>query len=247
MIFVKWEIILRFSSLISFVFFHYSIVNAKIPQWAKENSIRKNGDILLVVCNGEGPSVESSRNNALNSCKLSGSQFLSKTFKVKSISIQTEKSVGLHEEISERFEVKNLDCLPKRSEISEVISGTIVTWLQCEFDLKKAIAKEINNNYPDDSNTQKSNELNEENFDTPSEINDELIESITIMTIPNCDTILVVGKLSRTLKCKANPVLIELMSGDKQLIIRTSKYRPVTLSVSKQNVGRTIKVILNHE
>lgn len=93
--------------------------NAKIPDWAAHNSTKLNGQILTTVCHGLGPSLDIARSEALKTCQSNSSQFFKSKIRIKSLSVETEKSVGFHQEITYADAIEGLNCDPQRDQTDE--------------------------------------------------------------------------------------------------------------------------------
>ena len=220
-----------------------SSANAKIPSWAQKNTITKDRNILSVVCNGTGPSVEISRKDALSSCKSSASQYLNKKTQIKTLSVQTEKSVGFHEEITENSEILNLSCIPQNDEILVSDSGSYETWLKCKFDLTDVKILPIEHSLSIENKT--DTELSSlRPLVRIVKQSDDIVKILTISSVPKCDSIIIKGQKSRTILCRTNPQLLELQDGDKNLIVRAKNYLPKTLNIKEENYSGSINIIL---
>lgn len=184
------------------------------PSWFTENGQRFSGGFYEVSCQGFGPSPYHARREALDECRLTAASAIQAKLEVSSISIQTERDVGLHEEISQRQDYEGLICDPLREAIEEA-EGQSKAWIKCRFDLAKVTAVE-----------------KEEKPKGPAvSLSDK--RRVTIATIPSCESILVEGKSPRVIRCKANPQTILLHPGDVKLIIRAIKHLPKELLVTE--------------
>lgn len=217
-----------------------SVGQAKIPTWAANNSTKLNGSSLRTVCHGIGPSVEIARSEALKSCQLSASQFFASKIKVKSLSVETEKSVGFHQEVTSNDEIKNLICDPIKDELEETDSQYSI-WLECKFDLKNVAFKNVDN--PDSlPNNKNLNKLDLVKVDSKI---DQSAKYIFVSVIPKCESILAKGIASRVINCGQNPLKILIKDGDTELIVRAKGYKPKTIDVGGINANETIQILLD--
>jgi len=215
--------------------------SAKVPTWAQSNTLTKNGNTLMVVCNGTGPSVETARKDAIFSCKSSASQYLTKRTQIKSLSVQTEKSVGLHEEVVENSEIIDLTCIPRKDEIVDEGNGKFSSWIRCEFDLSKS--KVVESKSEKDTNETESTVSSLKSADHSTVGSDIVINTLIVSSVPKCESILVQGNKSRTVQCATNPQSIQLDEGDKIAIVRARGYLPKTLDL-KGKRNESVNVIL---
>ncbi len=220
--------------------FMVSASHAKVPSWAASNSTKLNGSSLRTVCHGLGPSVEIARSEALKSCQLNASQFFKSKIKVKSLSIETEKSVGFHQEISTDDEFSNLICDPTKDELEESDSQYSV-WIECKFDLNKASVAHTDK--LEGSPTNK--DLNALEPIKIKDTNDQQSKYIFVSIIPKCESILVKGTFSRVVECTQNPLKIQVKDGDKEFIVRAKGYKPKTIQVGGIGANETLQVLLD--
>lgn len=214
--------------------------SAKVPTWAASNSTKLNGSLLTTVCHGIGPSVDIARSEALASCQLSASQFFKSKIKVKTLTIETEKSVGFHQEVSSDDELSNLVCSPARNEIEELDSQYSV-WIECKFDTSKTQSKPIeaiSGNEPKENNNL--------SYNKPSKvITSSLTKTIFLSTIPKCESIIIKGDRPRTIDCKSNPIELSLYNSDIEMIIRAKNYKPKTLGLKSRSNNENLQVLLD--
>ncbi|HEY8272389.1 MAG TPA: hypothetical protein VIG33_15970 [Pseudobdellovibrionaceae bacterium] len=225
-------------TLIMASIFIASAAHAKIPTWAANNSTKLNGSSLRTVCHGVGPSVDIARSEALKSCQLSASQFFISKIKVKSLSVETEKSVGYHQEVSSDDELSNLICDPTKDELEETDSQYSI-WLECKFDLNRVKAKPIK-----DSSDPVTAEDTNLSYSKPSAMtSDHSSKTVFLSTIPKCESIIIKGDRPRTVECKSNPVELDISDADKKAIIRVREYKPKTIQLKKRTDNETIQVL----
>ena len=107
------------------------------PDWAKQNTQVRKGNLYRVVCTGEAPSIDLARREALQSCRNSATSQLMTEANIKRVTIETERAVAYHQEVSEDLNYKGLDCVPEQEQIDDHQSSVQV-WMKCLFDLNKA-------------------------------------------------------------------------------------------------------------
>ena len=212
-----------------------------MPSWAKKNTIKKSGNLFTSICEGLGPSVSLARKEAINNCQVSAKQFLDNEIKVKTLSVETEYSVGFHQEVEEVGSVRNLVCNPKRDEVIEKDSQFQV-WIQCEFNLTKA------SSMPDKKSEAKADSARTSGLTavTPkmkSETSRDS-QSVVLESVPQCDSIVIRGIKSRTMSCASNPMSVVITDGDKEIIVRAKDFVPKTIPVPQGGLNETIQVFL---
>ncbi len=193
-----------------------------IPDWAKENSFSQRKNILEIVCSGKGPSMEQARAEAIASCKTTASNQLNKNTEIKSLSIETERTVAFHQEVAENFRVSSLSCKVIKESVEER-DGFFEIWNKCQFDLAKA----------------KVSGSRETAFKEPNhfESGDHLV---SILSVPACDDILVRGQMPRKIECKARPTSVVLKKGDQELIVRAKDCAPKTVRLNADMIASEI-------
>lgn len=200
------------------------------PEWTRQNGIQQQGSILTVVTTGSGPSLDLARRLAIDQAKGTAAEQINGSANIQSMSIETEKSVSFHSEVSSTKKVEGLTCKPS-NEYVEDKEGSFTVWLRCEFDLKKARVQMV------DETPRSSNESPASKKDVGKSI--EIVgkgpsasrvapgttsrgenRHLILSVVPSCESILVRGKQSRSISCKSNPVTVTLLPTDKELIIR---------------------------
>lgn len=233
--------------------FFGGVAQAKVPAWAAKDSHKLVGSRLITVCTGTGPSVDIARKEALNSCRSAAKDQLVTNIKIRSLTIQTEKSVGFHEEISEGTEYTGLICKPEKDELEER-EGSFTVWMRCAFDLSKVKAIPVGQ----ESEEAKSNGGDSiENRESLAELEiskaanqakDIFSEKRTLIVsvVPRCESLLVRGEKSRALACDENPVTVLLDPADKEILVRAKGYKPKTIKLGKEKKNHeAIQVVLD--
>lgn len=219
-------------------------LRADMPIWAKKNSTKKTGDILTSACEGTGPSASLARKEAINNCQTVARQFLDGEIKVKSLSVETESSVGFHQEVQESSVIKNLVCDPQKEETSEM-DGQFQVWIQCRFDLGKAkVAKDTDKSLPPKTDGTLVDGL-VSSKPPEFEATDKDQRLIFLEVVPQCDSVVVRGKRPRTISCDTNPLRISLDGSEEEMIVRAKGYQPKTISIRKGGVHETLRVFLD--
>lgn len=218
--------------------FMASPCHAKVPIWAANNSTKINGSTLYTVCHGLGPSVDIARSEALKSCQLSAGQFFKSKIKIKSLSVETEKSVGFHQEVSSEDELTDLICDPTRDQLEEVESQYSF-WLECKFNLNpvkiKSFGKTTSSIAEEDSGLAY--------FEPPKRPENKPSKTVFITTVPKCDSVIIRGARPRTVECKNNPIELDITADDDEAIIRVPKYKPKTIQLRKRTDNETIQIL----
>lgn len=222
-------------------FLFCSAGEAKIPNWAASNTTKQDGTSIQTVCNGQGPSVEIARSEALRACQVNASDFFKSKITIKSLSVETEKSIGFHQEIFSDNEYEGLICDPLRNELEEIDSHYSF-WLECKFDLKKVKVrpKTVVSEPPDSAGNLNS-------LESISVTHKKHYQSkfLIISTLPKCESLLITGATSRVIECTSNPVKVILEKNDKEIIVRAKNYKPKKINLRKTNENETIQVILD--
>ena len=216
-----------------------------IPSWAREGGQQRIGQVYRVACSGIGPDASIARREAIESCQSSAGQQLLTNIRVKSLSVETEKEVAFHQEISDEAQFSNLRCNPLKEKINDT-DQQVKLWLLCEFDLSKAKAIPLNSkNDPTEAKTTNNGII--KNKDDLERVTAKYgrgktgrylsgqQKTITISVVPQCTDLLIRGEEpSRTIACHENPVTVVVDQADTEIIVRASGYMPKTLSLSKR-------------
>lgn len=211
----------------------------KVPSWATNNTITKSGDFVTSVCEGTGSSLSVARQEAIQNCQVSVSQFLNGEVKVSALSIETEKDVGFHQQVEQRMNFKNFNCEPVKDEIVQN-EGNYTYWIKCKFDIKKIATVP---NVTDENATQ----LKDLGLKSVERLKSKDIAEgkvIILETIPQCDSVLVKGAKARTISCKTNPISLAIYEKDEQIIIRLKDYQPKTLNIKEGFKNEKLSVLL---
>lgn len=216
---------------------------ADVPSWAKKNTTKKSGNSLNMVCEGTGPSASLARREAISNCQVSAKQFLDNEIKIKTLSVETEFSVGFHQEVEESGSVRDLVCNPKRDEVIEK-NEQYQVWLECQFDLNKAkVEPKANKELRLDED--KAPHPGLESM-TPAKVKKTDVDhqALILESVPQCDSVIIRGVKPRTIPCQSNPMKIVVEDTDKEIIVRANKFQPKTITIPKGGSNETIQVFL---
>lgn len=191
------------------------------PDWAKRDTFKLNSkNELEVVCQASGPSVQDARERAVSECTSTASQYISKDISFKSLTVETETDVAVHNQVTYENKIKNLTCKPQNESIEEKEAGFEV-WIRCLYSLGQAKVNSTSNDKGDSS-------LIEANTKSKA-------YRISISSVPPCTSILVQGVLTKTFQCKSNPTVITATANDKALIVRANGKKPKTVLLPLKN------------
>jgi hypothetical protein len=197
-----------------------------MPGWALSNTQELSGSTYRVVCSGQGPSIDLARREAEQSCKASAAGKLSTTGTVSVVTIETEKDIGLHQEVSERISYRNLLCEPENEAVDEG-EGHITVWLKCRFNLLAASTAADDSPEPGGATA-----VTEEAKVTLTPIASGPVSqvssstSLSVSVVPACDDILVSGGRPRVVRCDGNPVSVVVTDADSVATVRAKGYQP---------------------
>lgn len=213
---------------------------ADMPNWAKKNSTRKSGNLLTTVCEGVGPSASLARKDAINNCQVTARQFVANEIKIKSFSVETESSVGFHQEVEDSAVVKNLSCDPKKEETTE-LNDQFRVWIECQFVLKKIEVTSV-----DPKSTSTETVRDDLKSVEPSKKVDLQKDGQTVFleVVPQCESVLVRGSKPKVINCKSNPVRLSLGDDDSEIIIRAKGFQPKTIKLEKGGNHGALRVFL---
>jgi hypothetical protein len=200
-----------------------------IPPWAKSQGQSLNGNIYTVTCSGRGPAIDLARVEATRNCKLAASQVLDNEFQIKGMTIETEKDVAFHREIQNNATFKNLQCKPVREEFEQESTGSYTCWLQCQFDISQVNVTEKKDEKPLREPLSNSNLTSLSAKQVPKSEGNQIStrnQTITIISIPPCEDLLISGVKPRTHRCSGNPTTVIVNSDDESILVRSSGYVP---------------------
>jgi len=229
-----------------FVLLIPAIASAETPAWIRNGTRLSNG-IYETVCSAVAPSVDQARRQAIHSCQASATDNLNQNVEFKNIMIETERDVVLHTESFSKSAIKNLMCEPLKEEIQDN-KDSVKIWVLCKFDLKKVVVENIVDTKATTDSISDAAAIRSRGVAANSPpIFDSDSRSITVSTIPACESILVRGKISRIIPCDKNPIQLLVNKSDKEIIVRKSRFKSKTILVPEifSNDEETIDVVLD--
>lgn len=235
-------------------------VRPGIPEWAQGNTVERTGQLLKVVCSGQGPSIDHARKYALGNCKSGAIDFLRSDVSVRGVTVESETGVAVHQEIQQNAFYRGLACKPLRDEVRPADGGLFEVWLKCEFDLSKVQQATS----PDEDSAPASTNGNggvpladreglvrqrEMRWDgqTKNPSTGTSTTVIDIVSIPPCESLVVKGRNARPVKCSADGVTsVTIGPGDEEIIVRASGWLSKTVKVAPGAPRHeTVQVILD--
>lgn len=218
---------------------------SEVPKWAKEKTQERIGHTYRVVCMGEGPSIDLARNEAISSCRFSALGQMNTESEIKTLSVETEKEVFLHQEVSQQIQYRGLDCIPQEEQIEDNESYFKV-WVKCQFDLSKALiskpSQETTKNTADGSEDQlvlnKTELASLEARNTEMKVGKYTVgarKTISIASAPPCLELIIKGNISRVITCTQNPMLVVLSPEEFEITVRAKSSRPKTIILNKKS------------
>ena len=235
----------RFTLLLGLLLLE-GLAEAKAPEWAKQNTQVLSGKSFITTCSGTGPSLDTARREALDSCRLSARQQLASNIEVRSLTIQSENSAGFHEEVLENARYERLVCVPSKDEVEETDGGYRV-WMQCRFDLSKVKIKQPEKSIEPESSPRSSTSLGTLQSVSASVrgLHDAGNFTLVISVVPKCDSLLIRGKKPRQVACDSNPMKVVLDSTDKTILVRAAGFQSKTIAIESEKANANIQVLLD--
>lgn len=193
------------------------------PDWAKRDTFKMiSKNELEVVCQASGPSVQDARERAVSECTSTASQYISKDVNFKSLTIETETDVAVHNQVTYENKIKNLTCKPLNESIEEK-EAQFEVWIRCLYSLGQAKVNSTGSNKGD------SNLIETAAKSKPYRI--------SVSSVPPCSSILVQGALTKTFQCKSNPTVITATANDRSIIIRANGKKPKMVPLPLKDDG----------
>ena len=219
---------------------------AKTPEWARKNTQQLSGKTFITTCSGTGPSLDTARRDALDSCRSSARQQLVSNIEVRSLTVQSENSAGFHEEVSEHTQYDGLVCVPSKDEIED-IDGSYRVWMQCRFDLSKVKVKQPERAAEPESSLSSLKSLGTLQSVSASVrgLHDAGNFTLVISVVPKCDSLLIRGKKPRQVACDSNPMKVVLDSTDKTILVRAAGFQSKTIAIESEKANANIQVLLD--
>jgi hypothetical protein len=225
-----------------------------IPQWAQQDSQRRSGNTYGVICSGDGPSIDLARSAATESCHSSATQQLKTNITVKALSVETERDVAFHQEVSQETQFyEGLSCLPEKEAV-ETQGNSFRVWLMCRYNLEKVkiVTK------PSEANAEPRSGSMIENKGELTKVNEsgraiatgrylkDKNRTLTIASIPPCSELIVRGnKPAKVVQCVANPMPVIIGPDESEIVVRARGYLSKTISLSnRKDVDDDVQVVL---
>ena len=187
---------------------------------------------MVLPCHGYGPDRDVAIRLAINQCRSLAVNQLNTSFTVNSLSVETERSVGFHEEVTSNEQVSGLDCEIKDQYEAKTDTG-VDAWVLCKMSVSKAKIAPVKNFSAD-----VQNEASDRHIDK-KEIVQSRNKQLIVSSVPHCETILIRGKLTKLVRCDSNPQTVMVEPSDKEIIIRASGYRPKHVRISGDRESAT--------
>lgn len=205
-----------------------STSHAQVPSWAQD-ATKLDAKYFQTACSGTGPSTDLARAAALEECKGSAAHELSKSFTTTTLSVQTESSVGYHQEIANTQRFDNLTCEPQKEEIKE-LPGQFEVWVLCKFSVDKLKVVD-------------TSEIKPIVIKNPTVHGAD--RTVVIASVPKCQSVLVLGGKSRMVPCKGNPTMLVVSPEDTQILVRADGYLPKKVDLTQEKSDETIQIFLD--
>lgn len=203
------------------------------PDWATKSTFIKSGNQIVIVCFGAAGEIGAARSIALNGCRESIGNFLTKEYQIKTLAIESEKESTLHHEVTTNYKVENLQC-KMLDEAVEYETSEVKVWQKCQFNLEEVIIKTENS---EALGTQQP--LLQTNVSPPKIAERQTAfqqneRTVVISSIPACEKIIAeTNGFHFAHNCKSNPTLIKVPGKDLQITIRAKGFIPKVFVLKK--------------
>ncbi|MEY4630227.1 MAG: hypothetical protein RIQ81_347 [Pseudomonadota bacterium] len=213
----------------------------------------------MVICSGQGPSVDHARAYSVRSCKSAATDFLRSDIAVRGVTVESEHGVSVHQEVQENASFKGLSCNPLRDQVRAISDGLYEVWLKCAFDLSKVEQTKgvvDEGGAQSDKSPQRMPKSDREGLVRQRELQFDRSQPISagasswvmdIVSIPPCDSLVVKGKKARPVKCSPVGVTsLTIESGDEEVIVRAEGYLSKSIKIiAAGSRHETFQVILD--
>lgn len=208
--------------------------------WSDQDTVKKIGTILTVLCRGSGADKSLSYHAALVQCRAIASEHLRDSeFRIQTLSVETEQTVAYHAEQAMDVAITGLRAEVEQESTKQEPNGEYVSYLRYKADLSQGKVKNA------EQKTESKNQAGSVVQDIESRtLNDtsgqEYHRAIThgadrlivLSIIPGpCDSIIIRGKQPRSIRCSGSPMIIVLRKGDRFMLIRKSGFRIKQLKI----------------
>lgn len=214
-----------------------------MPKWAV-NSYMKDGNTVLMVCIGKGPSLDHARLEATDNCISSVSREFTATSDINTFSMETLENSYLQHTVQTKASIKDLKCQVVNEEYEEN-DGHFAVYRKCKFDL--TLAKDRKEEVPERSfvNNSDGTQLyreDEAELKPRNVIQDAKI--LNVVSVPKCDLVIVYPSM-KSIPCKENPQVVSVPVTSEKVEVRKSGYIQKTIQLKKDEKNETISVILD--
>lgn len=200
----------------------------------------KSGKFISVSCQGVGPDKDVAIQVATNQCRSIAADHINGSFNIKTLSLETEQSVGFHSEVTTNYRVNGLFCDVQNQSCKEEDSFTC--WLRCKFDV--SLAKIVPIMEPERKPASEVELTNNagHTIDFPAEYVKAGLnihsknKQIIITSIPKCQNIIVRGKMNTIFKCDSNPKTIVIYPDDYEIVVRAKGFIPKAIKLEKDRL-----------
>jgi hypothetical protein len=244
-------------SIVSFIVFvsaaNFALADA--PEWTKQMSQSQNGSVFTSVCEGDGPSADLARMDAIRHCKASAAEQLGTKVQVQSLSVRSDNSAGFHQEISQSGNYEGLICSPKNT-YTQPEDGHYRFWIQCEFDLSKAklATGDANQESAAQAHTAEervgalsSSTRDVKKLKSTAAYDQSETRTVSIISVPACEDMMIQGPKARVIKCHDNPNDVGTFGEDTDILVRRAGYASKTVSLSDLRTASltTVTVVMD--
>jgi hypothetical protein len=217
-----YSIIMRSTALVQLMVVQPALSGE--PSWSKDMP-RLANKLFQVSCHGLGPDKAIAYQQAQDQCRSIAANHLGGSFKVKTLSVESEEDAGFHQEVTAKNEVHGLFCNVDKS-FEEEIDGSYHVYLRCKFDttLVKVIPRVKSSEY-----------AAKMPMKSPR-------RTLIVSTVPQCSSILVAGDIVKMVRCTGNPQVVTVDGSTKHIVVRAKGYQPKEVEIEDQE---TLEVYLD--
>lgn len=227
----------------------------RAPSWYKDDTVKRNGQRLTVVCHGEGATEELAEMDAKDKCASRAALEYRSTVTVNEVVVTTDRDAASHRETSDATSLVGLLCSNPKSWSCE-LSGETSAWRQCTYDLSvvhegssaevKAEKQRVSSGQDAVANRDALGEVRRKSSPPNAgehQRGDGWVLSLAVT--PPCDDLVIKGAHGRRVKCTGNPVSVPIKSGDDEIVIRAKNYMPKTLLLNGASNESSAEVYLD--
>ena len=190
------------------------------PPWAMTDTFRKQGNILRVVCSGEGADIGKAREAAVTSCVQTAAAQLPTVWIMSSKTRETDFDVSLKRQILADQKIEGLNCEIEKETMEET-ERTVRVYTLCKFDLATA----------------RSRPLELERATT--------CRAVTVKSVPPCDEIKVYGgPYGRYVKCGDDSTTVTLAPEEHSISISKQGYYYKDVKLQEEVTYQSLTIFL---